>query len=385
MAASALALFTAVLSLTGADRPPPSSVPVTLPHAAVTGDPSETIAHRILRLEAEPRRVEPSLVEILNRFLEEACAAAGQVKRARTGRWDPHYAEAVLRSIDATLIRQGFVYPETGATDFMADSLTPSWMTAARRSAFQMQSQNHRRLKMIAERFPGPFYAADCDTVSFLYLSVAQRLQLPLVLVVIPSRDRRPGHAFVRWREGNRQLNWETMDGAIRTDESYVKPWNISSGAIQAKAALADLTVDQAMGCVHYWLAVRHQRQGDSERALQELAVALELHPENLDARREFAWVTATGARLSVRDHAAALRHITRVLEVMEDPDARDTLAAVYASAGQFDLAVREQRKAIRDSSTGARAGYRRRLELYEQGKVYRKTDPRPPQKTKSN
>lgn len=383
--AVATVVLTMVFSMGGADRSTRPAAPTGSDSVAQARELSETIAHRILKLEAGLRPVAADVVQTLNTVLEDACLAVQKVKRGRENRWDPRYMEAVLRSIDATLLQHGFLYPDTGAADLLSESLIPLQLTPARRQSFQMQSQNHRRFPMIAERFPGPFFSADCDTVSFLYLSVAERLQLPLFLVVIPSRDRRPGHAFVRWREGTRHLNWETTDAAIRTDESYLKPWNISLAAVRTKAALADLTSDQTMGCVHYLLAVKHERRGDSEQALQELRVALKLHPENLDVQREFAWVTATGAEVKARDHDAAIRYISRVLEIMEDPDARDTLAAVYASAGQFELAVREQRKAIRDSSTAARASYRRRLELYEQGKVYRKSDPKSPWKTKLN
>lgn len=365
--------FVLSLSMVGAAWSAERRGAETLGPASVEQGGSETIAHRILKLEAGGGIVEAAVVQTLNRVLEDTCTAVRQVKRHREDRWDPRYVEAILRSIDAALIRQGMVYPDTGAMDRLSESLSPFQMTAERRLLFQLQPQNQRRLERMAERFPGPFYAADCDTVSFLYLGVAERLDLPLALVTIPSRDRRPGHAFVRWREGTHHLNWETMEGAVRTDGSYIKPWRIAPAAIQTKAALADLTPDQVMGFVHSLLAIRYERQGKSEQALGELATALRLHPENLDARREFAWITATGAELKLRDHDTALRHINYVLKIMEDPDARDTLAAVHASAGRFAEAVREERKAIRDSSTAARAGYRSRLGLYEQGKVYRR------------
>ena len=369
-----LALGFSILLVNAAELiSPPRTVPPGLEHPPSPGlEQRETIAHRILGLEREVNGSTNSAAAVLNQVLDALGEAAQKIKRRREDRWDPHYAETVLRAIDARLIELGFLYPDTGAVDLLTDCFTPFQMDAARRTGFQWRSENLRRMEMLAKRFPGPFYTLDCDTACFLYLSVAERLRWPLFLVVVPSRDRRPGHAFVRWREGTRSVNWETTEGVIRSDEAFVKSWNISPSAIRTGAAMTELTLDQALGCAHYLVGVRYERQGNADRALREFTRALELHPENLDARREFAWVSATAPELKTRDHATATRHILHVLEQMEDPDARDTLAAVHASAGRFEQAVREELKAIRNGTASAKPGFRQRLELYREGKAYR-------------
>jgi tetratricopeptide (TPR) repeat protein len=214
----------------------------------------------------------------------------------------------------------------------------------------------------------------DCDTACFIYLQVAQQLDLPVRMVTIPAFNRKPGHAFVRWREGSHFLNWETMDGIVTTDDHYVKHWDIDSAEIKAGCALTDLSPDEVLGCEHYLLAIQFERLGDAEQALSELSTALALYPHNLDARREFAWATATSGDFRVLDHADAIGDALYVLSLVDDPDARDTLAAAYASAGRFDLAVKEEQAAIAKAARlgQAKPDYKERLRLYQQGIAYR-------------
>lgn len=337
-------------------------------------DVAENVALRILKLEAQVKPVTGQMFQTVQAVVDEACATIGQLPRKPNGRWDRGYALRVLRCIDSTLISHGFLYPDTGAVDLLADAFTPFQMSPARRRSFESWPQNSRRSAMIAEKLPGPFHAADCDTASFIYLAVAERLNLPLRLVIIPSFNRRTGHAFVRWREGSHHLDWETGDGREPPEGYYLKTWKIPVAAIGAQAALADLAPSQVLGCAHHLLAVHYEREKAYERALQELSRALELFPQNLDARREFAWVAATAPGVRDRRVAEAITHASFVVRLANDPDAHDTLAAAYASAGMFDLAVKAERAALSHSERAIqfKLDYTRRLRLYEQKIAYR-------------
>lgn len=70
------------------------------------------------------------------------------------------------------------------------------------------------------------------------------------------------------------------------------------------------------------------------------------------------------------RDLDAALARARAVVRACGDADSPDTLAAVHAARGRFDLAVREATLALADADAPevARWGYRRRLDLYRQG-----------------
>jgi tetratricopeptide (TPR) repeat protein len=340
-------------------------------------DKSNNIARRILQLDAQVKPVTASMSQLLDDVMAEACAAIGKLPRSQDGRWDRAFAVAALKCIDAALIRRGFLYPDAGAVDLLADGLTPFQMSVTRRPSFEAQPHNKRRGAMIAQKFPGPFYALDCDTASFIYLGIAEEMKLPLHLVVIPAFNRKTAHAFLRWREGSHILDWETMDGAVATDDSYIKDWKISSAEVEAGSALADLSSDEVIGCEHYLLAVQYERRRSFEEALRELSLALTLYPQSLDARREFAWVTATSPNLPLRQNNEAIADALFVLRQVDDPDARDTLAAAYASAGKFDLAVQEEKAALLNTfrSPEAKPGYLHRLELYQQHAVYRQSE----------
>jgi tetratricopeptide (TPR) repeat protein len=124
-------------------------------------------------------------------------------------------------------------------------------------------------------------------------------------------------------------------------------------------------------------MAVQYERRGDFEQVLRELSVALQLYPQSLDARREFAWVAATGSGAGLRKNTDAIADALVVLRLADDPDALDTLAAAYASAGMFDLAVKEERAALLDGarSSESKPGYQQRLILYQQHTVYRQSE----------
>lgn len=329
-------------------------------------------------LDAQVKPVPEQVLQTLNEVVCDSCAAITKLHRKPDGQWNRAYAVAALKCIDATLINHGFLYPDVGQVDLLVEGLTPFQMSAAQKRSFAAQSHNLRRLAMIAQRFPGPFYALDCDTASFVYLGVAGQLNLPLHLVAIPAFNRKAGHVFVRWREGPHFLDWETMDGSATTDDFYITEWKITPAEIKAHSALADLSSDQAIGCEHYLLALQYERRRDFEQALRELSISLDLYPENLDARREFAWDTATASGLLHRNNDEAIADALSVLNVVDDPDVRDTLAAAYASAGMFDLAVKAEKAALLDGarSSEAKPAYQRRLGLYQQHTAYRQSEP---------
>jgi serine/threonine-protein kinase len=95
-----------------------------------------------------------------------------------------------------------------------------------------------------------------------------------------------------------------------------------------------------------------------------------EEHPETLESMNNLAWLKATCPAPQVRNGIEALKYATKVCELTDWKDAiyLDTLAASYAEAGDFDSAVKWQRKAI-ELLPESRAGYESRLKRYQAGK----------------
>lgn len=332
------------------------------------------LACRILHMDSTIKPVDEKSYRMLHEVMVESGLEISRLDRKRRDGWDHDYVASVLTTIDTVLTRRGFLHPEEGAVDQLVDGLTPFLMTTEQRPRYEGQTHNRRRARMIRERFPGPFYAVDCDTTSYIYLGVAEHLRLPLSMVVIPSHNRRPGHTFVRWREGKRHLNWETLDGMERGNDYYVNEWRLSRAEIRAGAAMRDLSPTEVIGYQHTVLGIQWEHRGQYARALSEFAAGLVLFPQHFDLRRQYAWVASTAPGLEERPVAAAIEHALGVVRLAEDHDARDTLAAAYAAAGQFDQAVIEQRLAIAGASKsdGSRRAYRYRLELYQSGRAYR-------------
>jgi tetratricopeptide (TPR) repeat protein len=71
------------------------------------------------------------------------------------------------------------------------------------------------------------------------------------------------------------------------------------------------------------------------------------------------AWFLATCWDDSIRDGKRAIEVATKLCELTEwkDPDALDTLAATYAEAGQFDDAVKWEKKALEQPDVLGPAG----------------------------
>ncbi len=122
---------------------------------------------------------------------------------------------------------------------------------------------------------------------------------------------------------------------------------------------------------------VLYLNTGEFDRAIQDLDQALRLNPDYADAFQNKvlamngkAWKLATSSSANERDGAAAVRLAREAIGLIDAPAIRDTLAAAYAEAGQFDDAVAEQQRTIEmlrvaGASEAVIAAFQARLELY--------------------
>jgi tetratricopeptide (TPR) repeat protein len=88
------------------------------------------------------------------------------------------------------------------------------------------------------------------------------------------------------------------------------------------------------------------------------------------------AWLLATCSEASVRDGEQAIANATKACELTEwkDWSCIGTLAAAYAEAGNFDQAVKYQKRALsmEGLSEAELAEEERRLGLFQEGTPYR-------------
>jgi len=111
-----------------------------------------------------------------------------------------------------------------------------------------------------------------CLSLSILYLSLAERLGLPLYGVVVP------GHFFVRYDDSRVRFNIETTSkGGSASDEHYINKFKvpIASNSIYMK----NLDKIQTLGCFLNNLGNSYDDIGNMDSALLALERAVEINP----------------------------------------------------------------------------------------------------------
>ncbi len=124
-------------------------------------------------------------------------------------------------------------------------------------------------------------------------------------------------------------------------------------------------------------LGLALQRLGRLDEARLQFEEALKVKPDWPVAQNALARILATHPDAKGRNPAEAVRLADRAAELTgyENPLILDTLAAAYASSGQFEKAAAVAEEAIRLSADGALAEQiRARLSLYREKKPYIET-----------
>ena len=109
-------------------------------------------------------------------------------------------------------------------------------------------------------------------------------------------------------------------------------------------------------------------------KALDDFDKAAELDAEDAQVHKNRARLLATSADAKYRDGKKAVEYANRALALEKNPDVdfHETLAAAYAEAGMFTLAILWQNRAVQDLQRMNDAEARARLEQYRQKKAYR-------------
>ena len=118
------------------------------------------------------------------------------------------------------------------------------------------------------------------------------------------------------------------------------------------------------------------ERKKDYDRAMADYTASARLDPDYADAFAAQAWLWATNPDDTARDAKKALEAARKACELSEYKawGCIDNLAAALAESGQFDEAVKQQKKALefKDVTDQDRKDMEERLKLYQDHKPYR-------------
>ena len=118
-----------------------------------------------------------------------------------------------------------------------------------------------------------------CLSLSVLYLSIGERLGLPLYGVVVP------GHFFVRYDDGRIRFNIETTGGGgYNTDEHYINKFKVPEDS-EDTIYMKNLNKLQTLGCFFNNLGNVYSEIGDIDTAQLALERAVEINPSLAETR----------------------------------------------------------------------------------------------------
>lgn len=176
-----------------------------------------------------------------------------------------------------------------------------------------------------------------CLSLSVLYLSLAERLGLPMYGVVVP------GHFFVRYDDGKNRFNIETTSsGGSGMDEQYIKKFNVPKGN-NTSIYMKNLNKIQTIGCFFNNLGNSYDKIGDIDSAFKAYKTAVEINPTLSESRVNVGNIYLKKGRVTdaIKEYQAALRINPK------DATTHNNLGNAYTEQGRLGFAVSEYQQTI--------------------------------------
>lgn len=167
-----------------------------------------------------------------------------------------------------------------------------------------------------------------CLSLSVLYLSIAERLGLPVYGVVVP------GHFFVRYDDGKRRLNIETTsNGGSANDEHYLSKFSPPNSP--RTLYMKNLTKKQTLGCFFNNLGNSYMKVGDTDKAFEVLLRAVQINPLLSEANMNLGNVY-----LKKKMPLQAVEQYEKALTIISnDAKAMNNLASAYMQLADYPRA----------------------------------------------
>jgi tetratricopeptide (TPR) repeat protein len=175
-----------------------------------------------------------------------------------------------------------------------------------------------------------------CLSLSVLYLSLAERLGLPLYGVVVP------GHFFVRYDDGRVRFNIETTSGGgSASDEHYINKFKVPVD--NDGIYMRNLNKMQTLGCFFNNLGNSYMDVGNIEQALVAFERAVEINPSLAECQTNLGNVYLKMDRIE-----DAIDQYRAALEINpSDAKTHNNLGNALTSAGRLDDAISEYSESL--------------------------------------
>ncbi len=176
-----------------------------------------------------------------------------------------------------------------------------------------------------------------CLSLSVLYLSIGERLGLPVHGVVVP------GHFFARYDDKRIRFNIETVaGGASPTDAHYVQKYKVPKGD-RYSIYMKNLDKIQTLGCFFNNLGIVYSEIGNDDSSLETLLLAVEINPVLSESRSSLG-----NAYLRKGHINEAVYQYEKALEINpNDPKTHNNLGNAYTERGWTNYAVSQYLAAI--------------------------------------
>jgi tetratricopeptide (TPR) repeat protein len=163
---------------------------------------------------------------------------------------------------------------------------------------------------------------------------------------------------------------------AIRLDANCAEAYYSRGCAYGSKCdydkAIADCTdalrLDPNRAEAYYSRGCAYACKCDYDKAVADCSEAIRLIPKFAGGHNALAWLLATCPEGKVRNGRIAVEHAQKAVELAHGADTLDTLAAAWAECGDFQAAIKWQRKAIELKPDADRLKeFQEHLMLYEE------------------
>jgi tetratricopeptide (TPR) repeat protein len=179
--------------------------------------------------------------------------------------------------------------------------------------------------------------AGYCLSLSILYLSLGERLGLPLYGVVVP------GHFFVRYDDNQTRFNIETTsNGGSASDEHYINKFKVPRGS--NGIYMKNLNKIQTLGCFFNNLGNSYNAVGNIDSALLALERAVETNPTLSESRANLGNIYL--AKGQVNDAIDQYREALRINP--NDAKTHNNMGNAYVQRDWLNYAVNEYHQSLR-------------------------------------